>query len=114
MEHFDAVGKWRTVDGATPVDASGAMVEFPELAGRFDGAVDLARRIARSAQLRSCFVQQLYRYAVGRRVQDSDEETLAWLRRMLDDAQHDMRELAVALAASPPQQFRLVDAGGAP
>ena len=33
LENFDLTGKWRTVDGKTPVDASGQLVDGTKLNG---------------------------------------------------------------------------------
>ena len=52
FEHYDAVGAWRTVDGAFPVDAAGAAGEavelrMPEQAGAAAGPAPPNRRRSR-------------------------------------------------------------------
>lgn len=61
FENFDGIGKYRTVDGGLPVDATGV------LGGKaFDGPAQLAPLLASDPRFRSCVAQQLLTYGVGR------------------------------------------------
>jgi len=60
LEHFDGIGRFRTMDNGATIDASG------ELDGvAFDDAVGLAEALANHPRLAACLVSQTYRYATG-------------------------------------------------
>ncbi|MEZ4233023.1 MAG: DUF1592 domain-containing protein [Polyangiaceae bacterium] len=60
LENFDGIGKFRTTEADTPIDASG------EVDGsRFEDAIGLGQAIASHPNLGSCLTQKLYRYAKG-------------------------------------------------
>jgi hypothetical protein len=110
FEHYDAIGKWRTVDNGQPVDASGW---FPaagsDLAGEtFDGAPDLGQKLASSTTVQACVATQWLRYALGvdhTGVGSDDVGPVfdAFVKKNLD-----MRELVVAVTTSSAFRTRLV------
>jgi hypothetical protein len=61
LEHFDAIGAYRTTDNGKPVDASGVLTGTS-----FTGARELSTLLGKDARLEGCFAQQLLTYAVGR------------------------------------------------
>jgi mono/diheme cytochrome c family protein len=64
LEHFDAVGRFRTEDNRRPVDAA---VDFETDDGaklHFEGPRDVARHAAESAQAHRAFVRELFHYAI--------------------------------------------------
>jgi hypothetical protein len=65
FESYDAIGAWRTTDNGLPVDHSGEVIGTPDLDGTFDGAVDLARKMAASAGVQSCVASKWLSYALG-------------------------------------------------
>ncbi|MBZ5707963.1 DUF1592 domain-containing protein [Nannocystis pusilla] len=70
FEHYDAVGRTRSMDGIHPIDASGEIVLTDHTNGAFDGADELAQLLAGSPDVEACYTLQWARYAVG-----SDAET---------------------------------------
>jgi hypothetical protein len=108
LENFDGIGKFRTAENDAPIDVSG------EFDGRaFTSPAELGQAFADNPQLTACLVQNLYRYAVGRK-QTSGERPLL---RHLEDAFAErgyqvpalMREIATSEAfrtatASAPQE----------
>jgi hypothetical protein len=66
FEEFDGIGAFRATDNGQPVDSSGNIVGTGEIDGPFQGAADLAKRLAGSRLLANCFARQAYRYAMGR------------------------------------------------
>ena len=61
LENFDPLGRWRTVDGTDPVDASGAMVDGTP----FNGAAELRKALfERSDAFRNTLTERLLAYAV--------------------------------------------------
>jgi hypothetical protein len=67
FENFDALGQWRTMDGRGAVDATGEFVEVgADLAGTFNGAVELANKLADSEEVTNCVSVQWFRFSLGR------------------------------------------------
>lgn len=62
LENYDAVGAYRTMDGASPVDASGALPD----GSHFEGAAALAGLLVEDARFPRCVAQKLFTYALGR------------------------------------------------
>jgi hypothetical protein len=71
FEHYDQMGRYRATDNGLPVDASGA------LDGPVNGAVELSQRLAKSDEVRRCFVRQTFRWALGRLDAPGETEALA-------------------------------------
>jgi hypothetical protein len=111
FEHFDPEGRWRDVDGKTPVDASGQILDSYDVNGKFDGALELEDRLRRSGQVRDCVVTQWFRFGYGRTETTLDQCTLAALGTAFAKARYDLRELLVALTQTPAFRYRRVDGG---
>ena len=81
LENFDVIGGWRTVDEAgKPVDASGATVSGDKV----DGLTGLrALLLADSEQFPRTLTEKLLAYALGRRLEYSDQPAV---RRIVRDA----------------------------
>jgi hypothetical protein len=104
LENFDLTGSWRTVDGKTPVDASGELVDGTKL----DGPATLrAALLSRSDAFVSAATQKLLTYALGRAVQYSDMPVVRSLMR--DAAAKDYRfsSLVLGIVKSAPFQMRV-------
>lgn len=70
FENFDAVGRWRSHDGRTPIDASG---ELPE-GGKFDGVQQLiAILAAQKSQFARVFAEKMLTFALGRGLEYTDQ-----------------------------------------
>jgi hypothetical protein len=65
FENYDAIGNYRTTDQTFPVDASGELIQT-DVDGKFNGAVELADKLAQSPEVEQCMVKQWLRYAMGR------------------------------------------------
>jgi hypothetical protein len=69
MENFDAIGRWRTTDDGSPIDASGVLVDGTKL----NGVKDLRQAIlAYSPQFVRVLVEKLLIYALGRGTEHYD------------------------------------------
>jgi Protein of unknown function (DUF1592)/Protein of unknown function (DUF1588)/Protein of unknown function (DUF1587)/Protein of unknown function (DUF1595)/Protein of unknown function (DUF1585) len=112
FENFDGVGRYREneADGS-PVDASGSLVET-DVDGSFVGVPALASALARSEQVRGCYVTQWFRFAQGRAESEQDRCSLDALRESFAAAGGNVRELLVAMTQTDAFLFR--PAGGAP
>lgn len=65
FEHYDAVGRWRAMDGAHAVDATGEVKLTPATDGPFDGLDELAQLLAGSPDVEACYTAQWSRFALG-------------------------------------------------
>jgi hypothetical protein len=93
FEHYDAVGRWRDVDGGTPVDATGYLVGT-DVDGNLDGVPALAQRLLESDQVRACVAKQWFRYAFGRdATTDADTCTVGALAAELARTNGDLRRV---------------------
>jgi hypothetical protein len=100
FEHYDALGAWRSSDGAFPVDAGGLVSGTSDADGPFDGAVELGVRLASSDQVRRCVATQWFRAALGRGDRAEDAASLDSAYQAFARAGFDVRELIVAIATS--------------
>jgi hypothetical protein len=114
FEHYDALGAWRTVDGAFPVDALGSLSGTDDADGPFDGAIDLGARLAASQKVRRCVATQWFRAALGRGERDEDAGSLEAAYQAFSRAGFDVRELIVAITMSEAFRHAGSDAGSAP
>ncbi|MCY1072687.1 DUF1592 domain-containing protein [Nannocystis sp. RBIL2] len=65
FEHYDAIGRTRTMDGIHAIDATGEVLLTDNTNGPFDGADELAQLLAGSPDVEACYTLQWARYAVG-------------------------------------------------
>ncbi|WP_437915832.1 DUF1585 domain-containing protein [Sorangium sp. So ce302] len=67
FEHYDAIGKYRAMDGLGEVNAAGEITGAREdLAGPYYGGVELAKKLAGSSEVAECVANQWFRFALGR------------------------------------------------
>ena len=62
LEHFDAVGRYRTTDNAKPVNAVAEYTTADGQVVRLTGARDVANHAAESPEARRAFVKQLFQH----------------------------------------------------
>lgn len=106
FEHYDAIGLWRDTDQGLPVDATGEIVASRDADGPFDGAVELAHKLAASDEVRQCVVTQWFRFGYGRAEQDDDQCTLAQLNQAFAGAGYNIKALLVALTQTDAFRYR--------
>jgi hypothetical protein len=111
FESYDGLGAWRTAENGRPVDASGEIVGT-DIAGPFVGAIELLRKLGRSAQVSRCVRTQWFRFAYGRNVTAEDECNVATLDAALAAGKGNVRELLVALTQTDSFLYKQI--GGAP
>jgi Protein of unknown function (DUF1592)/Protein of unknown function (DUF1588)/Protein of unknown function (DUF1595)/Protein of unknown function (DUF1585)/Protein of unknown function (DUF1587) len=109
FEGYDGIGRYRETEHGMAVDRSGELVGT-DVDGPFVGAVELAARMAGSAQVHACVTRQWFRFAVGRFEQDADACTLAALDAGFAASDGDVRALMLDIVAS--DGFRHRDAEG--
>jgi mono/diheme cytochrome c family protein len=103
LENFDHVGKWRTADGKTPIDATAQLVDGTKL----DGPLSLRRALLeRSDVFATVATEKLLIYALGRAVQFQD---MPAVRAIIRDAARDkyrFSSLVLGIVKSTPFQMR--------
>jgi hypothetical protein len=114
LESYDAVGRWRSVEGAgIRIDASGELRAAGDADGPFTGGVELGRRLGGSRTAAGCFARQMFSYLGARPYDESaDACALGFVERRLVEARGDILELVVAIAVSDPFLYRRVPERG--
>src|SRR5690606_2384928 len=71
FEHYDALGKFRQMEGLVQIDASGELVgDGPPK--NFQNAVELTHLLADSVTVSDCVARQWFRFSLGRIESESD------------------------------------------
>ena len=103
LENYDAVGRWRTIEEAKPIDSTGGLPD----GSTFQGVDGLQKALASHPELFvSTFTEKLLTYALGRGVEYYDAPAV---RQIVADAQaKDFRFSSVVLGIvnSTPFQMR--------
>jgi hypothetical protein len=99
FENFDAIGRWRERDGSAPIDAAGTMP-----GGKmFKGPTELkAMLVANKEAFARTFSGKLLTFALGRSLQDYDDDTIDQLDQALDHDQYRFSTLVTKIVASFP------------
>lgn len=104
LEQYDGVGRWRGGDVAV-LDASG---ELPD-GTAFSGPAELKRLLMRRRdQFLRNVGEQMLTYALGRPLEDCDDDALACVESALHEDEPRFSTLVVAVATSFPFQHRRV------
>ena len=100
FEHYDGIGRWRDKEGSLTIDVTGSLMGT-DVDGPFDGAVELAQKLAASRDTAACAVRQLFRFALGRYETVEDEPTISKLADGFISDKRQMLGLAAALTQTP-------------
>jgi hypothetical protein len=104
LEHFDAVGRWRTIDEGSPIDATGGLPDGSE----FTGVVGLERALLERPELFvGTLAEKLLTFALGRGVEPGDAPAIRQIVREAHAADNRFSSLIVAIANSTPFQMRM-------
>ena len=105
LENFDGIGRWRDMDGPTPIDASGVLPDGTA----FDGPVEFREALLdRSGEFVRTFAEKLLTYALGRPVRHYDIPAVRAILRDAAAEDHRWSSLVVGIVESPPFQMRRV------
>lgn len=96
FEHYDGVGLWRDTENGLTIDDSGN-VPNTDIAGDFKGAVELARKIAKSRDAQSCFAAKWLTFGLGRFEKAQDGCTRQSLQNAFVASGGDIKKLMLAL-----------------
>jgi len=106
FEHYDGVGRWRDEQNGIPIDAVGEVIQTEDIDGTYDGAVELARALADSEQVRECVTSQWFRFAYNRSVTQADSCSFEQLSETVRASNFNIRELLVALTQTNAFLYR--------
>jgi hypothetical protein len=108
FESYDGMGGFRTQENGAPVDSSGAIVGTATGDVPVANAIELTHALADSPEVHACFARQLFRFDVGRPDTDGDADAITQQVAAFVASGLDMRELLVAIVASPAFALRSV------
>ena len=99
LENYNAIGRWRDVDGKTLIDASGVLPDGSEI----DGPLDLQRVLMADRSFARCLLRKLFVYGVGR---DTTPADVLVLDGMLDQIGADPSVVEMVIALVKMDAFR--------
>jgi hypothetical protein len=109
FENYDAIGRYRSDENGLPIDANGELVSAGTSSGNFSGAVELAKKLATSAEVRSCVQKQWFRFSLGRFEGAEDACSLASLAADFEASNFDVNQLLLSLVTSDAFRYRKVE-----
>jgi hypothetical protein len=103
LENYDGIGKWRTMDGKFPVDASGLTPN-----GRNFSTPAEMRTVLNSQlpEFSRCLVEKMLTYSLGRGLGPYDRRTVDQIDRQLAAAGYGFQTLIYEIVRSLPFQSR--------
>jgi len=106
LENFDALGRYRTTDGASPVDPNGVMPDGT----RLNGPVTLRQAlVADPSQFASTVTERLLTYALGRGVEYYDRPVVRRIVRESAASGYRWSALILGIAESLPFRNAVAD-----
>ena len=102
LENYNAIGKWRTMDGKFPVDASGTLPN-----GKSFQTPDQMRAllIAALPQFAHCLTEKMLTYALGRGLKQYDNRTVEGISRDMAASGYRFQSLIYEIVHSAPFQM---------
>lgn len=73
LEHYDAIGRYRTEIQGKPIDASGALTFSRFTQAPFTDATQMLRTMSDSPEVHACLARQAFRYVFGRSEVPTDD-----------------------------------------
>jgi mono/diheme cytochrome c family protein len=99
LEHFDALGKWRTVSDGQPIDATATLPDGTE----FQGVAGLRTLLANQREdFVRTFTEKLMAYAVGRGVEYDDLAAVRMIEKRAAAANYRWSALIAGIVRSVP------------
>jgi len=105
FENYDALGKFRQMEGLVQIDASGELVgDGPPK--NFQNAVELTHLLADSVTVSDCVARQWFRFSLGRIESESDSCSVLGFSETFDETGGSVRSLIEEIVKS--EAFRFV------
>jgi mono/diheme cytochrome c family protein len=106
LENFDAIGRWRTEEHGTPIDATARLVDGTEL----DGAVDLRNALLKySDRFVQTATEKLMTYALGRGLEYYDMPTVRAIARGAAKDDYRFSSIVLGIVESAAFQMRAAE-----
>ena len=103
LENYDAVGNWRTQDGAFPIDAAGTLPN----GATFATPAELRAMLRQApAPFVKALTEKMLTYALGRGLERYDRETVAAIANRVAASDYRMSALIEGIVESLPFQQR--------
>ena len=103
LENYDAVGRWRTEEAATLIDAAGGLPD----GSKFTGVTGLEQAIlARPDIFATAFTEKLLTYALGRGVEPGDASAVRQIVRQSQPQDYRFSSFILQIVNSTPFQMR--------
>ena len=103
LENYDAIGKWRTMDGKFPIDVGGTMPGGKS----FKSAAEMRTVLMDSLpQVSRCLVEKIMTYALGRGMQTFDNKTIDEINRKVAADGYHFQTMVYEVVRSLPFQSR--------
>ncbi len=103
LENYDAVGKWRTMDGKFPIDATGTLPNGKTFSTPAEMRAALASAMPQFAQ---CVVEKLMMYALGRGITPADHRAIGQIVDRLAAEKYPFQTAIYEIVRSAPFQMR--------
>ncbi|MDB6174087.1 MAG: cytochrome c [Chthoniobacteraceae bacterium] len=98
LEHYDAIGRWRTEDNHKPVDAAGELSFGDGEPLKVSGARDIAEFAVQSESAQKVFVRQLFHHVAKQEPAAFGPDTLDSLRRSFISSEFNIQKLLAEIA----------------
>jgi hypothetical protein len=99
LENFDAIGRWREMDGPFAVDASGRLPG----GAKFEGPLELARVLdKRRGEFARCLSEKMLTFALGRELSPPDRCAVDKIVEELEGRDYRFSALVTAIVKSDP------------
>ena len=103
LENYDAIGKWRTMDGGFPVDSSGVLPGGKKFANSAEMRAILNDRLP---DLTRTLTEKMLVYSMGRGLQRYDRPTVNTITARVADSGYGLQTLVREVVRSLPFQSR--------
>ncbi len=106
LENYDAIGKWRTMDGKFPIDSSGVLPNGKS----FQGSAGL-KGILRAGkdEFTDCVTEKMLTYALGRGLERYDKPAVKSISKKVADGSYRFSRLILEIVDSMPFEMRRGD-----
>jgi hypothetical protein len=103
LENFNAIGAWRTKDGAFDIDPAGVLPDGTSI----KGVPDLKKAIlAKKDLFARCMIEKMMIYAIGRGMEPYDDRALDKAVGALSKDKYKFSTLVVEIVKSDPFRLR--------
>ncbi len=107
LENYNAIGKWRTVDGKFPVDASGVLPDGTRFSGPGEMRAALLKKMPQFAQ---ALTEKMLTYSLGRGLDVKDRPAISSIARNWKMSGYHLQDLVFEIIRSVPFQSRRPEA----